>query len=96
MLLRYSWPGNVRELENVVERAVVLCNQGNIDVAHLLYLTQETETQLVGQAIQQRMTEEQLTKLYARMVLGEQNGNKKETCKVLGVNFRTLQNRLRD
>ena len=25
-LMDYGWPGNVRELENVVERAVVLCN----------------------------------------------------------------------
>jgi Nif-specific regulatory protein len=27
MLLSYSWPGNVRELENVIERAVVLCQK---------------------------------------------------------------------
>jgi DNA-binding NtrC family response regulator len=25
-LMDYGWPGNVRELENVIERAVVLCN----------------------------------------------------------------------
>jgi len=25
-LLDYPWPGNVRELENVIERAVILCN----------------------------------------------------------------------
>jgi Nif-specific regulatory protein len=25
MLMNYSWPGNVRELENVMERAVILC-----------------------------------------------------------------------
>jgi Nif-specific regulatory protein len=25
MLMNYAWPGNVRELENVIERAVVLC-----------------------------------------------------------------------
>jgi len=23
---RYSWPGNVRELQNVIERAVILCD----------------------------------------------------------------------
>ncbi len=27
-LLEYDWPGNVRELQNVVERAIVLCEDG--------------------------------------------------------------------
>ncbi len=26
-LMSYDWPGNVRELENVIERAVVLCER---------------------------------------------------------------------
>jgi two-component system, NtrC family, response regulator len=32
LLLQYAWPGNVRELENVMERAVILCNQNLITV----------------------------------------------------------------
>ncbi len=29
-LMRYPWPGNVRELQNYVERAVILCNDGEL------------------------------------------------------------------
>jgi DNA-binding NtrC family response regulator len=34
-LAGYAWPGNVRELENVIERAVVLCDSGRIETKHL-------------------------------------------------------------
>src|SRR5262245_14993308 len=34
-LCRHDWPGNVRELRNVIERAVILCDAGFINVEHL-------------------------------------------------------------
>jgi two-component system response regulator AtoC len=34
-LWEYDWPGNVRELENVVERLVVLCENGQIGLPDL-------------------------------------------------------------
>ncbi len=35
VLMTYNWPGNVRELCNVIERAVVLCDDDTIQVEHL-------------------------------------------------------------
>ena len=35
-LLSYSWPGNVRELDNVVQRALILSEQNDIDSDHIL------------------------------------------------------------
>ncbi len=35
-LWAYDWPGNVRELENIIERGVILADEGgNLDVQHL-------------------------------------------------------------
>jgi two-component system response regulator GlrR len=34
-LLAHSWPGNVRELENVLTRAIVLCDRDTIEVSDL-------------------------------------------------------------
>ena len=33
--MAYEWPGNVRELENVIERAFILCDNGEIGLQHL-------------------------------------------------------------
>jgi DNA-binding NtrC family response regulator len=35
LLMAYSWPGNVRELQNVIERASVICEDGQIEPGHL-------------------------------------------------------------
>jgi DNA-binding NtrC family response regulator len=35
VLTAHEWPGNIRELRNVVERAMLFCDEAAIDVAHL-------------------------------------------------------------
>ncbi|QHB33945.1 sigma-54-dependent Fis family transcriptional regulator [Yersinia canariae] len=34
-LQEYPWPGNVRELENVIQRGIIMSNNGLIDIEHL-------------------------------------------------------------
>jgi two-component system, NtrC family, response regulator AtoC len=34
-LMAHSWPGNIRELRNVIERAMLFCDEPSIDMPHL-------------------------------------------------------------
>ena len=34
-LIAYDWPGNIRELRNVIERAMLFCDEAAIDRSHL-------------------------------------------------------------
>ncbi len=34
-LVKHDWPGNIRELRNVIERAVLFCDDASIDLPHL-------------------------------------------------------------
>ena len=44
-LFNYDWPGNIRELENMIERAVILAEEGgSLDLCHLFTSGEEIDT----------------------------------------------------
>jgi transcriptional regulator with PAS, ATPase and Fis domain len=90
-LRQYSWPGNVRELRNIVERAVILAQKDWIEVSHLPAYVQEGRHQpsLNSKTMAQAEIELILKTL-------KEVGNKKsEAARVLGVDVKTIRNKLK-
>lgn len=49
VLLDHQWPGNIREFENVIERAVILADDGEaLDLRHLAGIEQQQKHERVG------------------------------------------------
>ncbi len=55
-MFRYQWPGNVRELENVIERAVILKQNGSIEAEDLALNNLETDQQLPLYELENRLS----------------------------------------
>jgi len=92
MLVEYDWPGNVRELENVVERAVNICEAAEITPEYLpRTITDRPVSGSRGQnslkEMERRMIEDMLQKT---------SGNITSAAKLLGIGRNTLYSKLRE
>jgi DNA-binding NtrC family response regulator len=93
ILASYSWPGNVRELENIIEMAVILADQGEIDVAQLpAKLTADQLTPMA--APKAGMSLEDVEKLYIEQIYRETGYHKLRTSQILDIARRTLDRKL--
>jgi transcriptional regulator with PAS, ATPase and Fis domain len=88
-LRRHEWPGNVRELRNVLERALIMCDGGVIDAAHLC-LRARKEVPLSN--ITDLGT---LEKKAIERAMRDTDGNKVRAARQLGISRMQLYARLR-
>ncbi len=103
LLSRYDWPGNVRELENIIERAVILCQGTKITRENLPEsLVEEGE----AQGARMKVPHKEYTSLKEALRISEREiiintlrvcaGNRKKAAQVLGINRTTLYNKMRE
>jgi len=98
VLQQYSWPGNVRELKNVIERAVILCRGNYLNIEHLpheLNSASQKAPVKIGEALTSNMSLDEMEKRHILFVLAENNNNKSQTARVLGISRSTLREKLR-
>jgi two-component system response regulator PilR (NtrC family) len=103
-LSSYSFPGNVRELENILERAITLCEGNTIQVADLhLPRTREPEipaptasaTPAADAPLSLEPYLDTIEKDTIMKALEQARYNKTAAAKLLGITFRALRYRLK-
>jgi two-component system response regulator HydG len=97
LLVRYDWPGNIRELENVIERAVIMSRDEVIVPADLPVQLQmlSAEPAATGLALPAGISLAALERELIIKTLADTGGNRTRTAEILGINRRTLQNKLK-
>lgn len=109
-LMAYKWPGNVRELENVIERAVVLCQQEVIsrDLLGAQFAQGDQPSSRTGGSAQSSPGQTgllpiplgtpmaQIERQVIEETLRQTGGDKNITARILGISVRTIYRRLED
>ena len=101
-LNRHPFPGNVRELENVIHRAVLLCQSDLIEPNDLLMdpvaadpqgeIPVQEDSGLPAMPVSLKEMEEKMI----FKTLDQTEGNRTHAAKILGISVRTLRNKLNE
>ncbi len=91
VLKDYHWPGNVRELQNVIQSLIIMSETELIDVPDLPSIMRFSTLREKGKM----RTLEEVEYEYIRNVLSGVNGNKTQAANILGIDRKTLREKLK-
>ena len=91
-LQQYSWPGNVRELLMVIQRACVLAVTDVVEAEDMPLDIRDQNWK--SAAVHTGLTLSEMEKEYIETVLKENEGHRGKTARALGIDPKTLYNKL--
>ena len=95
ILMNYEFPGNIRELENVIARAVALCQGDILETIHLPEDIRELEIWTFHGEDRRYPTLEEREKSYILWLLKKVGGNKTRAAELLGIDRISLWRKLK-
>ena len=95
MLMKYSWPGNARELENTIERAMILEGGEIITPESLPWLLHRDPGEKGSAGPRKLASLQDLEKEHIAFTLKETAGHKFRAAKILGIDRKTLYQKIR-
>jgi DNA-binding NtrC family response regulator len=91
----YAWPGNVRELRNVIERAVIVARSGWIEPTHLPPYLRRPRKGGAALTLPLGTSAAEAEKALILQTLEHVGQNKSEAARRLGLDVKTIRNKLK-
>lgn len=98
LFVNYEWPGNVRELENIVERAVVLCNFEKIVLENIPpnIINSAGEKRHVFDLLSEGLNLLEIEKKIIHKALNDVNWNQTKASMLLGISRKQLRTKIKN
>ena len=100
-LLAYHWPGNVRELENMIERAVILAEESELEPENFpAFLTRShaggaMDSNEIFSGFSLKAGKSKLEAHFIRKALAETGGNKTQAARLLEISHPSLLSKIK-
>ncbi len=93
-MMAYDWPGNVRELRNVIERGIILAENGTITPQALPHNLSAGPTQ--PEIDERFLPLSEMEKRHILRILEHVDGNRSQAAEALGISRKTLYRKMKE